>query len=167
MKKLLVAITALVSMASCTADKTNAEINNESQVVLAQKEAKVNNQVARLTAQRIASTTEITVTTQARGFNQTITLKGKKVSKTSTGVVSPSSYTLTTAKFNTIDNIFYGLRIDLIPHFSAPSTAFAHDGARAEVLTIVHNGITYTSKTYDEGNPNVVLKRLINNIKGL
>ncbi|WP_428224216.1 hypothetical protein [Flavobacterium sp.] len=167
MKKFFLAITALTAMASCTVDHANSEKNNEAQTINAQNEAKKANQTSRLTAQRIASTTEITVTTQARGFYQATTLKGRTVTKSSSGIVPPSSYTISTTKFNTIDNIFYGLTIDLIPYFNAPSTTFVYDGARSEVLTVVHNGITYTSKTYDEGNPNIVLKNLVNNIKGL
>lgn len=111
--------------------------------------------------------TQIIITDVTRGFYESIEIVGNEVKKTSSGIVPPSSYTLTLSQQNDLNLNFSNLSLQNIKKYNAPSNARFFDGAPFETLEIIHNGITYRSKSYDGGNPPSQIKAFVDFVKNL
>ena len=56
------------------------------------------------------------------------------------------------------------LKVEELESLESPSAAHQYDGAAGATLTIIKNGKTYETQTFDHGNPNTKIEDLVHTI---
>lgn len=117
--------------------------------------------------QFLTNSSEILITDVSRGFYFSVHFKNQVMTKASSGIVPPSTSTLTTYQWKKLNNLFSKLILSEIPNYLSPTCLRCSDGTPAERLTIIQNGVEYQSVDYDSNNPPVALRAFLNYAKSL
>ena len=167
MKKVLIVSIFSIFLANCSSDElsTSTNSNNERVVVANGNQSLENN--TDFFAKPIKATTEILISNTTRGFSSSVTIKDGSITKTSTGIVPPTTTQISGSKWNVLKQKFAVLNLVKIPTYIAPSCLTCTDMVLSQTLEIKHNGVTYTSQTYDSTNPPSQLKDFLAYVKTL
>lgn len=167
MNKALILSIITVIFASCTTEElSNSTTSNNqttSPAVTGQEIVNNNEELAKT----MNSTTEIVVSNTTRGFSSAIIVKDSKITKTSTGVVPPTTTQISTENWTICKQKFAKLNLVKISTYVAPSCLRCADMDVSQTLEIKYNGVVYTSNSYDSTNPPAALKDFLFFIKKL
>jgi len=113
-------------------------------------------------AQKEEYTIEYTAVTRGTFINivvksDSITYQKDRRTKAETRTFNAEEKDAIYAKLNAVN-------LKELPSLEAPSKAHQYDGAAGAILTIVKNGQTYRSQTFDHGQPNTKIEDLVSTI---
>ena len=163
MKNLFILLVLALSITSCSTEEI-AETKSQSTIITPNTEvAQPQSRVAPVL--NLKTTIEITAVT--RGFSSSIVVNNSKLTKSSTGIVPPMTITITAAKWNVLKQKFALLSLSSIATYVAPTCASCSDAGFAETLKITHNGVTYTSQSYDSSNAPTQLRSFLTYVKSI
>jgi hypothetical protein len=162
MKKVLILCVLSIFLSNCSTEEIATPVTSKSESVLPTSDK--NNDIF---AKPIKSTTEVTLSIATRGFSSSVSIKNGMMTKNSTGIVPPTTIQISTAKLTIYNQKFAALNLVKIPTYNAPTCLRCADQDLGQTLQIKHDGVTYTSKTYDSTNPPAALRDFISCINGL
>ncbi len=162
MKKVLVLCVLSIFLSNCSTEEIATPIASKSESILSASDK--NNDFF---AKPIKSTTEVVLSISTRGFSSSVCIKNGMITKNSTGIVPPTTTQISISKLSVYNKKFAALNLVKIPTYNAPSCLRCADQDLGQTLQIKHDGVTYTSKTYDSTNPPAALKDFITCINGL
>ncbi|MBT8260829.1 MAG: META domain-containing protein [Flavobacteriaceae bacterium] len=109
----------------------------------------------------------ITYNAFSRGFFRTTEFKNNIVVFQNNRNEEPKTYACTKDDLDNIKKLLDNIPLNAIGKLEAPSKAHQYDGAPGATLIINYKGETYSTNTFDHGNPPEELKELINFILSL
>ena len=163
MKKILILLSSTLAITSCTTEEISSSNTLNSSIVSTTE----TNQLRQTASQTINASTQITITASTRGFSSSIVIKNGKLIKSSTGIVPPTTTTISTAKLNVLNQKFRKLILADFPNYTSTTCLRCGDVGFTENLEITHNGVVYTSQGYDSSNAPIKLKDIVTYIKTL
>ena len=158
MKKLIFLLSVAFAATSCSTE----EMTTTNSTIAATSDSS-NQRVA--STQILNTKTQFVITASTRGFSSSIVVKNNIVTKSSTGVVPPTTSTISAANVQKIKITLTNLFVTSLASYPAPSCASCGDRGLSEKLEITQNGVTYTSQSYDSSNPPAEIKKLVSLIK--
>jgi hypothetical protein len=171
MKKVLMLSIFSIFLSNCTTEEISTPTTNTTEVVPTQEVAAtetISSENTNSISERLMKTsTEILITNVTRGFSSSVSIKNAMLTKNSTGVIPPTTVQINKAKWNVLKQKFNALNLVKIPTYNAPSCASCSDAGYSQTLVIKHDGVEYTSQSYDSSNPPLALKDFLNYIKTL
>lgn len=168
MKKLTVLMLVTFTVVSCSKEELPSESNvsqktaTNTSAISSESNSKIRNY-----RQSLNSDSEITITEISRSFYSSVHFKNQVMSKTSSGIVPPTSTKLTAYQWKELNNLFSKLNLREIPYYTETTCLRCSDSSPAGNLTIIHQGRVYQSLDYDSYNPPVALRAFLNYAKSL
>ena len=166
MKKFLILAVLSIFLSNCTTDELTPVASTESVTPAVLVNNPIENNTS-LSAKAIQTSTVISLSTVARGFSSSVSIKNGQLTKNSTGVVPPTTIQISSAKWNVLKQKFNLLNLVKIPTYIATSCLRCNDMDKGQTLEIKYNGVVYTSQVYDTSNPPAALKDFVFYIKTL
>ena len=158
MKKVLILLIFSIFLSNCTTDELSNSTTSSSESILPVVVSPLSENNNDSFARPIKVSTEILISNVTRGFSSSIFIKDGKLTKNSSGIVSPTTIQISNAKWEVLKQKFAALNLVRIPSYNAPSCLRCSDMDLGQTLEIKHNGVNYTSKVYDSTNPPAALK---------
>jgi hypothetical protein len=111
------------------------------------------------------STATIEYEVHSRGFYQKIVVKDQTVMVSKSRQEKPVSITILDASWKELITELNNNNLEEIPSLKAPTQKRLYDGAAIANLRITHNGKTYEAPSFDHGNPNAKIKKLVHKLR--
>lgn len=113
--------------------------------------------------------TVIEYTANTRGFYQKITIKNQMVSMSEdrTAIDNPTPKKITDGNWNILVTEFKALDLKALSSYKAPTEKRFYDGAAIADLLITYKDSTYSSASFDHGDPPVEIVKLVNIINAI
>ncbi|MGY0391456.1 META domain-containing protein [Bizionia sp. KMM 8389] len=103
----------------------------------------------------------------SRGSYMVITYQNKSLAYQKSKDSNPVIKLLSDEEIARLDSKINALNLQELKVLEAPSKAFQHDGAPIASLSVVHNGSTYLTPSFDHGNPPESIVGIINELIAL
>lgn len=109
---------------------------------------------------------ESTITYEAvsRGFFMKAEVQGNKILVYKDRSSAAKECVLSDLDLKELDKLYKEINLKEIESYKAPTEKRFYDGAAIGSLTIVHNGQTYKTQSFDHGNPPVEIANFITKI---
>ena len=109
-------------------------------------------------------TISIEYSAHSRGTYKHIIVNKKQISIENKRGESPIIKTCNEAHWDALLKALKPVDVANIPNLKAPSEKRFYDGAAIATLTIIYNGETYTTTSFDHGNPPIEIAELVKEI---
>ncbi|MBU2940873.1 META domain-containing protein [Lacinutrix sp. C3R15] len=150
-------INALEKATTFTIANNELTLNNENEILV---------QATKNVSTKIAKEEDYSIeyTAVTRGTFINIVVKNDSITFQKNRGTKPETRTFNTQEKNTIYAKVNEVNVKELPSLEAPSKAHQYDGAAGAILTIVKNGQTYKTQTFDHGQPHTKIEDLVSTI---
>ncbi len=120
-------------------------------------------------AQNNIKNAQIEYTANTRGFYQKIWINNQKIAISSdrNDTVMPASTKIALKDWKFLTSEFKKIKLSGISKLKPPTSKRQYDGAAIADLKIVLNGKTYQTESFDNGYPNIKIKKFVDKITSL
>ncbi len=120
-------------------------------------------------AQNNIKNAQIEYTANTRGFYQKIWINNQKIAISSdrNDTIMPASTKIALKDWKFLTSEFKKIKLAGISKLKPPTSKRQYDGAAIADLKIVLNGKTYQTESFDNGYPNIKIKKFVDKITSL
>jgi hypothetical protein len=122
-----------------------------------------------LLAQNNIKNAEIEYTANTRGFYQKIYIKNQmiSISRDRNDSIMPASTKIALKDWKFLTAEFKNLKLVGLSKLKPPTAKRLYDGAAIADLKIILNGKTYQTESFDNGYPNIKIKKFVDKVTSL
>ena len=120
-------------------------------------------------AQNNIKNAQIEYTANTRGFYQKIWINNQMIAISSdrNDTVMPTATKMALKDWKFLTTEFKKIKLAALPKLKPPTAKRQYDGAAIADLKIIQNGKTYQTESFDNGYPNVKIKKFVDKITSL